>query len=129
MDELEELLVRWFDLCLMQYTDITHSKLCMSTKRHCLHSLRSHWRNQRVSNDWRVQLPSCTKLCKQARTGVSLPEPSAICTLSTFPDMAATFERLDEYKTHNAHFCKRILEYMTFMITAQVSPCCPYVAR
>ncbi|TFY55813.1 hypothetical protein EVJ58_g8010 [Rhodofomes roseus] len=34
-------------------------------------------------------------------------------------DMAATFERLDEYRTHNAHFCKRVLEYLTFMITAQ----------
>ncbi|KZT75048.1 hypothetical protein DAEQUDRAFT_659540 [Daedalea quercina L-15889] len=34
-------------------------------------------------------------------------------------DMAATFERLDEYRTHNSHFCKRVLEYLTFMITAQ----------
>ena len=42
------------------------------------------------------------------------------CNLIVFEDMAATFERLDEYRTHNAHFCKRILEYMTFMITAQV---------
>ncbi|KZT02419.1 uncharacterized protein LAESUDRAFT_730167 [Laetiporus sulphureus 93-53] len=34
-------------------------------------------------------------------------------------DMAATMERLDEYRTHNAHFCKRILDFLSIMFTAQ----------
>ncbi|KAJ3989555.1 exocyst complex component Sec3-domain-containing protein [Lentinula detonsa] len=34
-------------------------------------------------------------------------------------DMAATMERLQEYKTHNAQFCKRIYDYLTIMFTAQ----------
>ncbi|GBE77755.1 hypothetical protein SCP_0106370 [Sparassis crispa] len=34
-------------------------------------------------------------------------------------DMAATMERLDEYRTHNGQFCKRVLDYLTIMFTAQ----------
>lgn len=34
-------------------------------------------------------------------------------------DMAATMERLDTYRTHNAQFCKRILDFLTIMFTAQ----------
>ncbi|KAJ4485946.1 exocyst complex component Sec3-domain-containing protein [Lentinula aciculospora] len=34
-------------------------------------------------------------------------------------DMAATMERLQEYKTHNAQFCKRVFDYLTIMFTAQ----------
>ncbi|KAI0652057.1 exocyst complex component Sec3-domain-containing protein [Trametes meyenii] len=34
-------------------------------------------------------------------------------------DMAATMERLDEYKKYNAQFCKRILDYLSIMFTAQ----------
>ncbi|OAX44413.1 hypothetical protein K503DRAFT_706401 [Rhizopogon vinicolor AM-OR11-026] len=34
-------------------------------------------------------------------------------------DMAATMERLDEYKTHNAQFCKRIFDYLSIMCVAQ----------
>lgn len=33
--------------------------------------------------------------------------------------MAATMERLQEYKTHNSQFCKRIFDYLTIMFTAQ----------
>ena len=35
-------------------------------------------------------------------------------------DMAATMERLDEYKKYNAQFCKRVLDYLSIMFTAQV---------
>lgn len=35
--------------------------------------------------------------------------------------MAATMERLDEYRTYNAQFCKRIFDYLSIMIVAQVS--------
>ncbi|KAN0100480.1 Exocyst complex component Sec3 domain containing protein [Tylopilus felleus] len=34
-------------------------------------------------------------------------------------EMAATMERLDEYKTYNAQFCKRIFDYLSIMIVAQ----------
>jgi hypothetical protein len=38
-----------------------------------------------------------------------------------FSDMAATMERLEEYRTHNTQFCKRLYEYSCIMFTAQVS--------
>ncbi|GLB35990.1 putative exocyst complex component SEC3 N-terminal PIP2 binding PH [Lyophyllum shimeji] len=34
-------------------------------------------------------------------------------------DMAATMERLQEYRTHNVQFCKRILDFLSIMLTAQ----------
>ncbi|KAA1467891.1 exocyst complex component sec3 subunit [Dentipellis sp. KUC8613] len=34
-------------------------------------------------------------------------------------DMAATMERLDEYRTHNAQFCKRLYDFLSIMFTAQ----------
>lgn len=33
--------------------------------------------------------------------------------------MAATMERLEEYHTHNSQFCKRVLDFLTIMFTAQ----------
>jgi hypothetical protein len=36
--------------------------------------------------------------------------------------MAATMERLEEYRTHNLQFCKRLYEYSCIMFTAQVRP-------
>ena len=33
--------------------------------------------------------------------------------------MAATMERLDEYKKYNAQFCKRVLDYLSIVFTAQ----------
>ncbi|VDB99589.1 unnamed protein product [Peniophora sp. CBMAI 1063] len=34
-------------------------------------------------------------------------------------DMAATMERLDEYRTHNQQFCKRIYDYLSIIFVAQ----------
>ncbi|EIN14056.1 hypothetical protein PUNSTDRAFT_110196 [Punctularia strigosozonata HHB-11173 SS5] len=34
-------------------------------------------------------------------------------------DMAATMERLDEYRTYNSQFCKRLLDYLSIMFNAQ----------
>ncbi|KAI0715395.1 exocyst complex component Sec3-domain-containing protein [Earliella scabrosa] len=34
-------------------------------------------------------------------------------------DMAATMERLDEYKKYNAQFCKRVLDFLSIVFTAQ----------
>jgi len=64
---------------------------------------------------------SFTKLYKQVETLVSLvvtTSPSSLDCLSL--DMAATMERLDEYRTHNAQFCKRIFDFLSIMVVAQV---------
>ncbi|KAF8917639.1 exocyst complex component Sec3-domain-containing protein [Mucidula mucida] len=34
-------------------------------------------------------------------------------------DMAATMERLQEYRTHNAQFCKRVYDFLSIMFSAQ----------
>jgi exocyst complex component 1 len=36
-------------------------------------------------------------------------------------DMAATMERLQEYRTHNSQFCKRMFDFLSIMFVAQVS--------
>jgi len=33
--------------------------------------------------------------------------------------MAATMERLDEYRTHNTQFCQRLVDFLPVMITFQ----------
>lgn len=33
--------------------------------------------------------------------------------------MAATMERLQEYRTHNSQFCKRVFDYLTLRFTVQ----------
>jgi hypothetical protein len=38
----------------------------------------------------------------------------------SFPDMAAGMERLSEYRTYNSQFCKRVLDYLSIVFTAQV---------
>ncbi|EPT01488.1 hypothetical protein FOMPIDRAFT_1120199 [Fomitopsis schrenkii] len=97
--------------------------------------LQVQTQNQRALMDELEELLQTVHVDKEALlalTQESLEKPASIQRLegaatelykalqaSKDRDMAATFERLDEYKTHNAHFCKRILEYMTFMITAQ----------
>lgn len=35
-------------------------------------------------------------------------------------DMAATMERLDEYRTYNTQFCQRILDFLPMMMSYQV---------
>jgi hypothetical protein len=35
-------------------------------------------------------------------------------------DMAATMERLDEYRTHNGQFATRLLSFLSVMFSAQV---------
>lgn len=34
-------------------------------------------------------------------------------------EMAATMERLDEYRTYNTQFCKRLLDYLSIMVVAK----------
>jgi exocyst complex component 1 len=40
--------------------------------------------------------------------------------------MAATMERLEEYRTYNAQFCKRLYDYLCIMFTAQVRAHSPH---
>jgi hypothetical protein len=48
-----------------------------------------------------------------------------LCVMSgsgnEFLDMAATMERLEEYRLHNTQFCKRMYDYLCIMFTTQVS--------
>jgi len=39
-------------------------------------------------------------------------------------DMAASMQRLDEYRTYNQQFCQRILDFLSMMITYQVCRSC-----
>lgn len=100
-------------------------KLSMWTESHLSPSLKSRWRNQRVSRNWRRPQRICTKRCKLDETEVCENSSTGLCSminfLSTlFPDMAAGMERLLEYKTYNSQFCKRIFDYLSIMFTAQV---------
>jgi len=63
-----------------------------------------------------------TKHCKQVETLVSftVTRHSLFNSMCAFLDMAATMERLDEYKTHNSQFCKRIFDFLSIMVVAQV---------
>lgn len=40
--------------------------------------------------------------------------------LNVSSDIAATMERLQEYRTHNSQFCKRMHDFLTIMFSAQV---------
>ncbi|KAI6047739.1 exocyst complex component Sec3-domain-containing protein [Pisolithus marmoratus] len=40
----------------------------------------------------------------------------------TGKEMAATMERLNEYRTHNTQFCKRVLDYLSVMVVAKSQP-------
>jgi hypothetical protein len=46
---------------------------------------------------------------------VIYPDEYLVCV-----DMAATMERLQEYRTHNSQFCKRLHDFLSIMFTAQV---------
>jgi exocyst complex component 1 len=52
--------------------------------------------------------------------------PRAAYRSNNFLDMAATMERLEEYRTYNAQFCKRLYDYLCIMFTAQVRPYSPH---
>jgi hypothetical protein len=40
---------------------------------------------------------------------------------SIIADMAATMEMLNEYKTYNTQFCKRLFDFLSIAFVAQVS--------
>jgi exocyst complex component 1 len=66
----------------------------------------------------RLQL-SCTRRYK--RDGIEVCfEARVAYNRDNSSDMAATMERLEEYRTYNAQFCKRLYDYLSVMFTTQV---------
>lgn len=88
-------------------------------------SLKSRWRSRRASRNlkrlrrtytrrYRLgETEVCRKLSIGSRTGRGFLTP-------LFADMAAGMERLSEYKAYNSQFCKRVLDFLSIMFTAQV---------
>lgn len=71
---------------------------------------------------------SCTKLFRLVETEVCKWTMGQYQTLiDGVTDMAATMERLDEYRTYNAQFCKRLFDFLKIMCDAQV--CLPSSSR
>ncbi|KAG8219670.1 exocyst complex component Sec3-domain-containing protein [Butyriboletus roseoflavus] len=69
-------------------------------------------------------LVTLTQESLEKQTGIQRLEEAArelyqALQASQDTEMAATMERLDEYRTHNAQFCKRIFDYLSIMIVAQ----------
>jgi hypothetical protein len=69
-------------------------------------------------------LLTLTQESLEKQTGVQRLEEAATelykaLQASQDTEMAATMERLDEYRTYNAQFCKRIFDYLSIMIIAQ----------
>ena len=62
------------------------------------------------------------KALQAGRDRGELGGPVPYSVIKTSSDMAATMERLEEYRTHNLQFCKRLYEYSCIMFTAQVRP-------
>ena len=95
----------------------------MSVENHWRYSRKSHLRRMRGSQIWKRQSPSYTKLYLQA--GIQVPHKVWLSLLSSLTrwiaDMAATMERLEEYRSYNNQFCKRILDFFTIMFTAQTN--------
>ncbi|OCH94698.1 hypothetical protein OBBRIDRAFT_769029 [Obba rivulosa] len=97
--------------------------------------LQVQTQNQRALLDELEDLLHTVQVDKQALlalTQESLEKPASIQRLeeaatelykalqaSRDRDMAATMERLEEYRTHNVQFCKRLLDYLSIMFTAQ----------
>ena len=55
-------------------------------------------------------------------TGFNSPFTVVFYTKFSFyvTDMAATMERLQEYRTYNSQFCKRMFDFLSIMVLAQV---------
>lgn len=65
---------------------------------------------------------AATELYKALQAGQDTGEIQSLTNFSrSFRslEMAATMERLDEYRTHNAQFCKRIFDFLSIMVLAQ----------
>lgn len=81
------------------------------------------WKSHKVSRAWKKQQSNCTKLCRQGGIQVCgrLSTKFSMLSHCTHSDMAATMERLQEYRTYNSQFCKRVFDFLSIMIVAQVN--------
>jgi hypothetical protein len=104
------------------FVDFFYSKLSRLIVRPYSCSLISHSRSGVVWLGWKLLQRSSTRHYKQAKTqvrGTFLIKMVELNRLNV--DMAATMQRLDEYRTYNQQFCQRILGFLPMMITYQVS--------
>lgn len=88
-------------------------------------SPKNLWKSHKASVVWKKRQSNCTKLCKLV--GIQVCEsPTALFEnyLITIIDMAATMERLQEYRTYNSQFCKRVFDFLSIMVVARVSKNC-----
>ncbi|KAH8998826.1 exocyst complex component sec3 subunit [Lactarius hatsudake] len=99
--------------------------------------LQVQTQNQRALLDELEQLLQTVQVGREAMitlTQGSLRDPDSIQALEEAAaelyralqagrdgDMAATMERLEEYRIHNTQFCKRLYDYLCIMFTAQSS--------
>ncbi|KAI9461020.1 exocyst complex component sec3 subunit [Lactarius psammicola] len=100
--------------------------------------LQVQTQNQRALLDELEQLLAHSKPCKSDEEAMitltqgSLRDPEGLQALEEAAaelykalqagrdgDMAATMERLEEYRMHNTQFCKRLYDYLCIMFTAQ----------
>lgn len=80
-------------------------------------------RNPLAYDDSRKPLLDFTKHYKQVTTQVRSHQLNRERSPDRGSAMAATMERLDEYRTYNSQFCKRIFDYLSIMVVAQVGLC------
>ena len=118
LSELEELLVRLSRPLKFGVIHTADSKLYKSTETPCSLSPKSH--SKRALTDWKKLLLNCIKHFKLGVTEVCLCSTCSPPFSHRVADMAATMERLDEYRTYNAQFCKRLYDFLSIMCTAQV---------
>jgi hypothetical protein len=104
------------------FVNFFYSKLSRLTVRPYSCSLISHSRSGVAWLAWKLLQRSSIRHYKQAKTQVCGTFVIRIVELNRLNiDMAATMQRLDEYRTYNQQFCQRILGFLPMMITYQVS--------
>jgi hypothetical protein len=83
------------------------------------------WKSHKALVVWKKRQSNCTKLCKLVGIQVcELPTVMFEIYLTTVIDMAATMQRLQEYRTYNSQFCKRVFDFLSIMVVARVSKNC-----
>lgn len=119
LSELQELLVRNFSWISESALTLLASKPFKLTVMHFSPSHKSPSRKASIAS--KQPLHNCTRLSRPAVTEVRNCERYGARLLTLRIDMAASMERLEEYRTYNAQFCKRLYDFLSIMCTAQVS--------
>lgn len=96
----------------------------MWTLRSCFTSVKGLLRQMRVYNSSNLLLQTCTRRCKPLERRVGSQYLSGITedSLTEFiVGMAATMERLEEYKAYNSSFTTRLTQFLSVLFSAQVT--------